>query len=499
MSEQSAAAESRAHGPLSTLRGRVFLATLAASLTAVGLALAIGIVTTRQAVRDSYTEEVKREAEVLATRTAIVADSFGVDDELISREQAPDDVRGLLGPPGAYGVEGGGQQGGGQQGGGNQTGPTPLAGPRPQREGRLPPLVLPSNVAASLLPSAAATRRLQNGETVSGRTRIGGARVLYAAAPVDRHNLFVLSTRSDEVVSGDYGRYLTGLILAALIAAAVSAAAAVMLSRRITRPIGDVAAAASDLAAGRTPEPVPEPGTAELAELARSFNEMSGNLAKAREAERTVLMSASHELRTPLTAISGYAEGMQDGTIDPVTGAGVIRSESARLEGLVQDLLVLARLEQGTFETRRERVDLARIAETVRERLALRAESAGVGLSVTAAESSLATADAGRVLQVVSNLVDNAVRVTPRGGSVSIETSGGAVRVTDTGPGIPAADLPHVFERFHLRRVRGMGSPDGSGIGLAIVRELTEAMGGRVSVESREGAGATFTVTLPRA
>ncbi|MBI5310211.1 MAG: hypothetical protein HZB14_04140 [Actinobacteria bacterium] len=108
MSEQSAAAESRAHGPLSTLRGRVFLATLAASLTAVGLALAIGIVTTRQAVRDSYTEEVKREAEVLATRTAIVADSFGVDDELISREQAPDDVRGLLGPPGAYGVEGGG-------------------------------------------------------------------------------------------------------------------------------------------------------------------------------------------------------------------------------------------------------------------------------------------------------------------------------------------------------------------------------------------------------
>ncbi|MBI5310212.1 MAG: HAMP domain-containing histidine kinase [Actinobacteria bacterium] len=359
--------------------------------------------------------------------------------------------------------------------------------------------MLPSNVAASLLPSAAATRRLQNGETVSGRTRIGGARVLYAAAPVDRHNLFVLSTRSDEVVSGDYGRYLTGLILAALIAAAVSAAAAVMLSRRITRPIGDVAAAASDLAAGRTPEPVPEPGTAELAELARSFNEMSGNLAKAREAERTVLMSASHELRTPLTAISGYAEGMQDGTIDPVTGAGVIRSESARLEGLVQDLLVLARLEQGTFETRRERVDLARIAETVRERLALRAESAGVGLSVTAAESSLATADAGRVLQVVSNLVDNAVRVTPRGGSVSIETSGGAVRVTDTGPGIPAADLPHVFERFHLRRVRGMGSPDGSGIGLAIVRELTEAMGGRVSVESREGAGATFTVTLPRA
>ena len=102
------------------------------------------------------------------------------------------------------------------------------------------------------------------------------------------------------------------------------------------------------------------------------------------------------------------------------------------------------------------------------------------------------------MLQVVSNLVDNAVRVTPRGGRVTIETAPGQVRVSDTGPGIPAADLPHVFERFHLRRVRGMGSPDGSGIGLAIVRELTEAMGGEVNVDGREGSGAVFTVTLPR-
>lgn len=478
--------EIRHHGPWHTLRGRVFVATLAASLTAVGLALAIGVVTTRQAVRDSYVNEVKREAEVIAARTAIVADSFGSDEALISRDQAPADIQGLLGA--------GGDQVGRPDGA--PRGELP-AGPGGESR-RSPPLVLPASVAASVLPSRAA-RRVTAGETVSGRTTIGGAQVLYAAAPVEGHALFVLSTRTDDVLSGDYGRYLTGLIIAALIAAAISAAAAALLSRRLTQPIGDVVVAASDLAAGRTPEPVPEPGTAELAELARSFNEMAGNLAQAREAERTVLMSASHELRTPLTAISGYAEGMQDGTIDPVTAAGVIRSEAARLEGLVQDLLVLARLEQGTFETRREQVDLARVAETVRERLALRAESGGVELSVTAAPGSQAKADAGRVLQVVSNLADNAVRVTPRGGRVLIESSPGSIRVSDTGPGIPASDLPHVFERFHLRRVRGMGSPDGSGIGLAIVRELTEAMGGRVTVDSREGHGASFTVTLPRA
>lgn len=479
----------RIHSPLSTLRGRVFLATLAASLAAVGIALAIGVFTTRQAVSDSVSEEVRREAELIATRTVAVADSQGSSDALVSRDQLPEQVRELLGQEDVNG-----EQPEVNSDGRGEANPRPFAG-NPRH--RLPPLVLPTRVA-SLLPQKAA-KKLESGETASGHVQIGETRMMFAAAPVEGHDLFVLATRSDAVISGDNGRYLTGLIIAALIAAGISAAAAAMLASRLTRPIANVAEAAGALAAGRTPEPVPEPSTTELAELARSFNEMSGNLAHAREAERTVLMSASHELRTPLTAISGYAEGVQDGTIDPTTGAGVIRSEAARLEGLVQDLLVLARLEQGTFETRSEQVDLAKVAGTVRERLALRSESGGVGLTVSAAANSQATADTGRVLQVVTNLVDNAVRVTPRGGDVLIETAPGWIRVSDTGPGIPAEDLERVFERFHLRRVRGMGSPDGSGIGLAIVRELTEAMGGRVTVESSEGAGAVFTVTLPAA
>lgn len=512
--------------PAGSLRRRVFAATFAASVAAVAIALAIGIVTTRQAIRDSLKREVAREASVMAARVAAFAATGQGEESLVNRAELPEALRRLLDPStsgsairpmNATGVGTGAGTGNGAGAGagtgkakGTGTGSSAAAGQtptlrpgsdpngRPGGPGRaagLPPLILPMRLADQALPNDAA-KRLAAGNSVSGTINLTGSKLLYAASPVPGHKLIVVATRSNDVATGNYGKYVTGLVLAALIAAGLSAAAAAMLARLLTKPIGDVVEAASALSAGRTPERLQVPATAELAELARSFNEMSDRLARAREAERTVLMSASHELRTPLTAISGYAEGIEDGTIDVKSGAGVIRSESARLEHLVQDLLVLARLDQGTFESQRERVDLARVAADARDRLALRAEAAGVSLEVTTAPNSTATADAGRVLQVVTNLVDNAVRVTQRGGRVLIETAPAEIRVHDTGPGIPAVDLPHVFERFHLRRRHGMGSPDGSGIGLAIVRELTQAMGGNVNVHSVEGRGSTFTVGL---
>ncbi|MBI4898316.1 MAG: HAMP domain-containing histidine kinase [Actinobacteria bacterium] len=520
----STVAEDPGRPAAGSLRGRVFAATFAASVAAVAIALAIGIVTTRQAIRESFKREVAREASVMASRVATFVQNNQNESDFINRGELPESVRRLLDPatagatlrslqnetaaqgkgtpghgtPGA-GTPGAGAPGAGAPGAGAQAVPPSSAVGPPARDRRrrdaLPPLILPTRVANAVL-SAHAAQRLSAGKGVSGSVDLTGTRMLYAAEPVAGHDLFVLATRSNDVAAGDYGKYVTGLVLAALIAAALSAAAAAGLSRRLTRPIADVVAAASTLASGATPELLAEPRTAELAELARAFNEMADRLARAREAERTVLMSASHELRTPLTAISGYAEGIEDGTIDVKTGAAVIRSESLRLENLVQDLLVLARLDQGTFEAHSERVDLESVAADVRDRLALRAEAAGVALEVTVAAGSVATADTGRVMQVVTNLTDNAVRVTPRGGRVLIETAPAEIRVHDTGPGIPEVDLPHVFERFHMRRRHGMGSPDGSGIGLAIVRELTQAMGGEVSVRSVEGRGTTFTVRL---
>jgi two-component system sensor histidine kinase BaeS len=226
---------------------------------------------------------------------------------------------------------------------------------------------------------------------------------------------------------------------------------------------------------------------------------MTSQLEQAREAERSVLLSVSHELRTPLTAIRGYAEGVEDGAVDRAEAHRVIAAESARLERLVKDLLALARLEQGVLDVRSEPIDLGEIAADARRRLALAAAGRGVEVSLSQNGASPATGDPDRALQVVSNLIENAIRMTPAGGRVEIEVAPGRVVVADTGPGIAGEDVPHAFERFHLRDRSGADPGEGSGLGLAIVRELTEAMGGSVELTSTPGSGARFTVRLPTA
>ncbi len=242
---------------------------------------------------------------------------------------------------------------------------------------------------------------------------------------------------------------------------------------------------------------MPAGGTEEVDELAASFNRMSDRLATARDAERAVLLSVSHDLRTPLTSIRGYAEGIEDGTVEPREAAGVVGREALRLERLVGDLLALARLSQGAMKVEREPVDLATVVREAEERLRPRAIEAGVEVRVAGERAAPATADHGRALQVVSNLLENAIRVSPEGGVVELRAAPGEVTVADQGPGIPVAEIPHAFERFRLRERAGRGSADGAGLGLAIVRELSEAMGGSVAVENLPAQGARFTVRLP--
>jgi signal transduction histidine kinase len=307
----------------------------------------------------------------------------------------------------------------------------------------------------------------------------------------------ILLTRPAALGWGDYNRYLVALLAASAAAAALAAGAAVLLARRLAAPIRRVADASRALASGRTPVPLPREGIAELVSLSEAFNEMASQLARAREAERAVLMSVSHELRTPLTAIRGYAEGIEDGTIDPEPAAQVVGREAGRLERLVQDLLALARLEQGVLEIHTEPVDLAAVARDVERRLLPQAQTGGVTLGVETSDDAAALADHDRTVQVLSNLVENAIRVSQPGGTVTIAAAAGRLSVSDTGPGIPPEDLPRAFERFHLHNHSDRASPDGSGLGLAIVRELTEAMGGTVTVRSDPGRGAQFSVKLP--
>jgi signal transduction histidine kinase len=195
-----------------------------------------------------------------------------------------------------------------------------------------------------------------------------------------------------------------------------------------------------------------------------------------------------------LTAIRGYAEGLADGAFDDEEAARVIGLEAGRLERLVRDLLDLARMQRSEFSVRSEPVDLAEIAREV----VLRHEAAARGFDVSLTAEGAETwvdADNDRLLQVASNLTENALRETPSGGSVTVRVEPGLLAVSDTGPGIPPEDVPHAFERFYLYDKIGKDRPVGSGLGLAIVKQLVTAMGGTVHVRS-SSAGTTFEVRL---
>jgi signal transduction histidine kinase len=238
-------------------------------------------------------------------------------------------------------------------------------------------------------------------------------------------------------------------------------------------------------------------GPRELALLAESFNEVAVQLAKAREAERAFLLSVSHELKTPLTAIRGYAEGLEEGALPAREAAATIAAESRRLERLVGDLLDLARMRKAEFSVRREPIDLGAIAREALRRYESQARDFGVTLEADGAEHAPATGDADRTLQIVSNLVENALRLTPAGGSVRIVAAPGLLRVEDTGPGLGAEELERAFERFYLYSRYGRERPVGSGLGLAIVKELADGMGGSVEAASSPGLLTVFSVRLP--
>ena len=340
-----------------------------------------------------------------------------------------------------------------------------------------------------------ARRRLTHGLPASGSVTFQGRSYYFAAEPKLQKKYFVL-LRPKSVTASDWSPFVYGLLLAALAGAALAAAAAWLLSRRIARPVRRVAAASRSLARGLHPDPVPVEGAAELATLATAFNDLAEQLSRAREAERNFLLSVSHELKTPLTAIRGYAEALQDGAIDPEEAASTVAVEAARLERLVGDLLDLARMNRTDFSVHNSQIDLAEVAEDAVRRYETQADAFGVTLTVVAEGPSPAVADADRVLQVVSNLVENALRLTPRGGEVRVVTATGLLRVEDTGPGLQPEERAHAFERFYLHERYGRERPVGTGLGLAIVKELTEAMGGTVEVTSEPGRLTAFTVRL---
>lgn len=243
----------------------------------------------------------------------------------------------------------------------------------------------------------------------------------------------------------------------------------------------------------------------ELAQVANAFNELLDKLDVAHKAQQRFVADASHELRTPLAIVRGEIDvALRRDRAAPEYRDTLqsCREEIERLSRLTENLLALARADVGEAMDRREQVDMGTVCREVCDQLGPLAAAKGLSLEVNASQTAETSGDRVSLGQVVFNLVENAIRYTPAGEQVSVaaRNQGGEVEITvaDTGIGIPAEHLPHLFERFYRvdkARARELGS---AGLGLAIVRTLTEAHGGRVEVQSTVGKGTTFTVRLPR-
>jgi signal transduction histidine kinase len=285
--------------------------------------------------------------------------------------------------------------------------------------------------------------------------------------------------------------------------------AAGFLARRVFRdiatPLADVMTAADAVAGGDLNVRVEENEPGEFGRLARSFNRMVEELAQADQRRRNLTADVAHELRTPLHIIQGNLEGVLDDVYQPTEEhIQATLEETRQLARLVEDLRTLSLAEAGQLPLVWEPVDVAELLADVHTSFSGQAEAAGIDLRVEI-EGDLPTiaGDVGRLDQVLGNLVANAIRHTPAGGGITLRAEpiddGVRVHVRDTGEGIPAEDVPHVFDRFWKGdRARTRAEGTGSGLGLAIARQLVNAHGGAICVESERGKGTTFTIELPR-
>jgi signal transduction histidine kinase len=280
--------------------------------------------------------------------------------------------------------------------------------------------------------------------------------------------------------------------------------AAALIAHRVTRSIRELSAATTAVAAGSFREPIRVHGRDEIAALARAFNAMAEQLRQLDELKETFLATVSHELRSPLTSVREAAHLLRDevpGDLNPKQArlVAIIEASSGRLLRLVNQLLDLSRIRAGMLPIERAGLDLDSIVVRAADEIRVQAQEAGITLETEGLGQHLAvTGDHDRLVQVIVNLLANAVRFTPRGGRVTVRLvdAGSEVElhVEDTGVGIPPQALPHIFNWYQqAHQQRG-----GSGIGLAVVRGIVDAHGGRVTVESQEGKGSRFTVLLPK-
>jgi signal transduction histidine kinase len=335
-----------------------------------------------------------------------------------------------------------------------------------------------------------------------------GSTWLWQGVPVDRNRAVIIAAQKVGLwalreFSSDL---LTPLLQAAALGFTVSVVLAWIISRWVAAPLGRMADAAISVAEGEYGQTKIPEGPQEVQRLATAFNRMVRQVQDSQQVQREFLANVSHELKTPLTSIQGFAQAMIDGAVDEGEehdhAVRVIFEESDRLRRLVEDLLDLARLDGGQIEFDRHPVDLTILLQSIVDRLSLKASENRVELQSQLGGLAPMIGDGDRLAQVFTNLLDNAIKHTPEGGTVKlhgeVEAGWVSVHVDDSGRGIPEEDLSRIFERFYqVDKARRGGSDRGVGLGLAISRQIVEAHGGRLVAQSSMGKGSRFTVQMP--
>ena len=364
------------------------------------------------------------------------------------------------------------------------------------------PDITPMTVPTGWLPTTTLKETQGRFTTTDGRVFIYAAYPLgklptSLTIPADAIVLAVPRAGSLAILAGLMVPLLSGGIIALLISLVV----AILFARSIYRPLNQMGQSAQKVASGNYDHRVPVEGPKEIRELASNFNHMTDEVKKSQQQLRHFVADVSHELKSPLTSIQGFSQALLDGTAsDDATrskAVDIINSESKRMRRQVDELLELSRMQSGQFKMARESQALAPVLSRCSDIFALQATEKGIKLTSHAEGPLPVVGDADRLEQLFCNLIDNAIKNTQSGGTVTVSShlAAGAVltTVTDNGPGIPQEQLPYVFERFY--QVTGLRT--GVGLGLAIAREIVVAHGGAVEARSQPGEGAEFVVRLP--
>lgn len=368
-----------------------------------------------------------------------------------------------------------------------------------RRDGVLPPFVLVDQQGLVVLPAAG----YRVGDRAPEQRVAEGTPVVVEGAVV---GTVFLTDQIQQLGPGEQ-RYLarTGqaVLFAALGALAIALVLGLFFARTYTRPLRQLTAATRALARGDLEQEVPVRTQDELGALTMAFNQLSTDLAQANALRRQMTADIAHDLRTPLTVLYGYLDALREGALPPTPARfETLFAQVKQLSGLVDDLRTLSLADAGALTLHRSLEAPAALLERVVQSFAGQAQERGVALTMAAVEElPECSVDAEQMMRVLGNLVSNALRYTPADGRITLtaQAHDGAVQilVEDTGEGIPAEALPHLFHRFYRIDASRTQQEGESGLGLAIAQKIVEAHSGTIAVESELGQGMTFTITLP--